>query len=188
MRVADLFAGCGGFSAGFQSKQMDVVFAAENWEPACRNYEANFNHSVERLDLSNLFDAVIAVKRARPDIILGGPPCQEFSAAGLRRESKRAHLTILFSEIIRAVRPLWFVMENVPEAQSSTAWETGRSLLKEIGYGITEVNLNAAYYGVPQLRKRFFAIGRLYAEDHLLEDDLFNCAAARPLRADPERC
>src|ERR1035441_4342758 len=102
-KVVDLFAGCGGLSMGFEKAGFNVVAAFDNWEPAIQTYKANFNHPIIKKDLndtSNLKD-IISFK---PNIIIGGPPCQDFSSAGHRNENLgRADLTISFAEIIEKV-------------------------------------------------------------------------------------
>jgi len=105
-----------------------------------------------------------------PDIIIGGPPCQDFSHAGKRVEDKRAALTEAFAKIVTAIDPRWFVMENVDRAQKSASYQTARSILKNAGYGLTEVILNAAQCGVPQRRKRFFCFGAHGADDGFLQE------------------
>src|SRR5271155_3442990 len=161
MRVADLFCGCGGVSSGFQAAGHDIVFAADTWSRARLAYDGNFDHASCRLDLSDVVEAAYAVSQKSPEIIIGGPPCQDFSVAGLRTETARADLTVAFAEIVRTCRPLWFVMENVPAAASSRAWAIARRRFSTAGYGLTELTLDASLYGVPQLRKRVFVIGRM---------------------------
>lgn len=174
MRVGDLFCGCGGMGLGLTEAGMEVVHAADHWRPALESYEANMGHKPLTADLTDIIDASFRLRRAKVDLIAGGPPCQEFSAAnvqrfeGNRREGHRADLTVDFAEIIRAVEPKWFIYENVPEVGGSRAFEAAHSLLSGAGYGISEVVLNAAYHGVPQLRKRFFAIGCLGQKDGFL--------------------
>lgn len=181
MRTADLFAGCGGMSAGSKKSGMEVVFAAENWEAAAATYERNIGHDVERLDLEDVVATVRKLRAAKPEIIMGGPPCQDFSQAGTRVEAGRARLTVAFAETIRAARPKWFVMENVPEAQGSRSWAIARGILRDAGYGISEAKLNAAFHGVPQIRKRYFAVGKLDAEDAFLEERLESGRSEDPL-------
>lgn len=181
MRVVDLFSGCGGLSKGFEVAGFELALAVEKWEPARSVYARNFGHPVEALDLANLIDAVACIKKEKPEIIVGGPPCQDFSSAGERIESDRARLTVSFAEIIRAVRPKWFVMENVQEARKSQSWQSARRLLSSAGYGITECVLNAAYYRVPQNRKRFFAVGRLEEDDQFMLDELSDGASENPM-------
>lgn len=172
MRVADLFSGCGGLSQGFIQAGLDVVVAAENWVAARRVYSLNFDHPVLDLDLGGVDDAVSALAGYDPDVVIGGPPCQDFSAAGGRSEGNRAKLTVSFAKIVAELRPAWFVLENVPEARDSLAWASARKILRKAGYGISECVLNAAFFNVPQSRKRFFAVGRLEEDDHFLDDTL----------------
>ncbi|MBA1365422.1 DNA cytosine methyltransferase [Burkholderia gladioli] len=172
MRVVDLFSGCGGLSKGFELEGFELVLAVEHWRPARDVYKENFTHEPIDLDLCGVNDAVAMVSKHQPDLIMGGPPCQEFSYAGTRVEGDRAQLTVNFAEIIDAVRPKWFVLENVMGIRTSEAWSVARTLLKDAGYGITECVLNAAYYGVPQLRKRFFAVGCLAADDNFIAGEL----------------
>lgn len=181
MRVADLFCGCGGLSSGFQSADHKIVFASDAWSRACLVYDANFDHASRKLDLSDIIEAAFAVSRESPEVIVGGPPCQDFSVAGLRTEAANADLTIAFAEIVRACRPLWFVMENVPAAASSRAWAIARRRLRAAGYGLTELALDASLYGVPQLRKRAFMIGRMDENEGFLDEDIQDQKADRPL-------
>lgn len=117
MRIVDLFAGCGGLSLGFEQQGFDVVAAFEWWDAAIKCYEANFNHPILKVDLSDTETAVQIIKEYQPDIIIGGPPCQDFSHAGKRVEASRAVLTDAYAEIVSIIKPICFVMENVDRAQ-----------------------------------------------------------------------
>lgn len=165
MKLVDLFAGCGGMSLGFQKQGFDVVAAFELWEAAANCYAANFNHPLHRIDLSNVTTAAAIIGDYKPDIIIGGPPCQEYSQAGKRVEGARANLTVNFAEIISTVHPRCFVMENVDRARMSMAYADARKLFKEAGYGLTEIVLDASLCGAPQKRKRFICFGALGKED-----------------------
>lgn len=169
-RAVDLFAGCGGLSLGFQGAGFEVVGAFEHWEIAASCYEDNFDHPVFREDLSDVESSIKKIKALNPDIIIGGPPCQDFSHAGKRVEDKRAALTEVFAAIVATVKPGWFVMENVDRAQKSETYSAARTIFKNAGYGLTEVVLNASLCGVPQRRKRFFCIGSQGEKDGFLED------------------
>lgn len=168
MRVADLFAGCGGMSLGLQRAEHELVFAADRWLEAAEVYGTLLKHQAKVMDLSDVVATASLVRRARPDIVAGGPPCQDFSAAGKRTECRRADLTLSFAEVVVAVRPTWFVMENVPLAQASKAYARAKARFAEAGYGLTEVTLNAAYFGVPQNRKRLIVVGRQDEGDEFL--------------------
>ena len=114
MRVVDLFSGCGGLSLGFVSAGMNVVAAYDNWDAAIKVYARNFNHPINTVDLSDEKSAAQHISQYKPDMIIGGPPCQDFSSAGLRNEDNgRGNLTLSYAEIISIIRPNWFVMENV---------------------------------------------------------------------------
>jgi DNA (cytosine-5)-methyltransferase 1 len=160
MRVVDLFSGCGGMSLGFQNAGFDVVAAFDNWTPAVKTYQQNFNHLVYDVDLSIVRTDVI--RQYKPDFIIGGPPCQDFSSAGKRNEELgRADLTLSFANIVKEILPEYFVMENVDLAQKSKAYQHAKHLLEKSGYHLKETVLNAAYCGVPQSRKRLFVFGEL---------------------------
>ena len=156
MRTVDLFSGCGGMSLGFQNSGFDILRAYDNWDKAVECYSKNFDHPIFNLDLSNAELVASQIQDLDVEIIIGGPPCQDFSHAGKRVEGKRANLTQSFAEIISSVRPIWFVMENVERAYKSESYKKAKKLFKANGYGITEIVLDASLCGVPQKRKRFF--------------------------------
>ncbi|HCK23367.1 MAG TPA: DNA (cytosine-5-)-methyltransferase, partial [Bacteroides graminisolvens] len=171
-KLIDLFAGCGGMSLGFQNAGFKVLAAYDNWQPAIDIYSQNFNHPIFKKDLSK-DDITGGLIKQSPDIIIGGPPCQDFSIAGKRDfEGKRANLTLIYGHIIQTVRPRWFVMENVYNIEKSPVFEQVLSIFKEAGYGITKHVWDASYMGVPQMRKRYFVIGRQNSEDDFLLGDL----------------
>lgn len=169
-RIVDLFAGCGGLTQGFQDAGFEVVGAFEFWNVAADCYEVNFKHPVFRSDLSDVKNAIEEIRTLNPEIIIGGPPCQDFSHAGKRVEDERADLTVAYANIVAKLAPRWFVMENVDRAQKSTKYQEARAILKAAGYGLTEIVLNAALCGAPQRRKRFFCIGSMDVEDGFLTE------------------
>lgn len=168
LRIIDFFAGCGGLSLGFQNTGMSVVAAFDNWEPAIQVYKNNFSHEIHSCDLGNLNDYEFFLG-FKPDVIIGGPPCQDFSSAGKRNEDLgRGDLSITFAQIIASVKPQWFVMENVDRFQKSQKYNQVIKIFKACGYGLTESIINAAFCGVPQSRKRYFCIGELNGFDNAL--------------------
>lgn len=172
MNTVDLFAGCGGISLGFQNAGFNLVAAFEFWDIAAKCYEENFNHPVFKSDLSNVKSAVEQIRRFSPELIIGGPPCQDFSHAGKRVESSRASLTESYAKIIENIKPQYFVMENVDRAQKSKAFEKAENIFKNAGYGLTKIVLDASKCGVPQKRKRFFCIGALGKDDDFMKKNL----------------
>jgi len=158
LKTVDLFAGCGGLSLGFSRAGFNIVAAYDNWELANAVYKNNFSHDTYLMDLSDVAGAVKQISKYAPDIIIGGPPCQDFSIAGKRVESNRANLTISFAEIVARVSPQIAVMENVYNIEKSRSLGLAKQVLIEAGYGITTRVINASLTGVPQIRKRLFLI------------------------------
>ncbi len=168
MKVADLFSGVGGLSLGFKRAGFDIVGSFDSWEKAVEVYRDNFKHPSFVADLSDSEAVIPQIFKLNPDLIIGGPPCQDFSQAGNRNEGGRANLTHVFSKIVAELSPEMFVMENVARAQSSQAYKLARSEFIRAGYGLTEVVLDASLCGVPQKRKRFFCIGRKHEYSQFL--------------------
>ena len=180
MNVVDLFCGCGGMSLGFQKADNNILAGFDNWKPAIELYKLNFNHPIMEMDLF-LDEVIPVITDYQPDMIIGGPPCQDFSIAGPRHMGKRANLTLRFAEIVKIVRPKWFVMENVYNIERMPILPQALKVFKEAGYGITTEVLDASRCGCPQARKRFFAIGHLGDEDNFLLERLRDGLSERPM-------
>jgi len=102
-------------------------------------------------------------------LIIGGPPCQDFSSAGKRDESLgRADLTYNFANIVCESKPTFFIMENVERIKKSAIFADVIKQFKDFGYGLTPVILNSAHCGAPQSRTRLFLIGHLLGKDNAL--------------------
>lgn len=182
MRVVDLFCGCGGLSLGFQNAGFDVVAAYDKWEAALKVYRDNFNHPAGELDLSNVQACSIVIDQQQPDMIIGGPPCQDFSSAGKRdEEGGRGDLTVHYAQIISNVRPKWFVMENVARIVKTQKLIDAKEIFNRAGYGLSQHVLDASYCGVPQKRKRFFLIGKLHEMDGFMEPFINSGLSAKPM-------
>jgi len=173
MKAVDLFAGCGGLSLGLSFAKIDVVAAYEKWQPAIDVYKKNFSHPVYNFDLSNVEEAVKHINTFKPNLIAGGPPCQDFSSAGKRDENGgRGDLTLSFAEIVVSVLPEWFLMENVERISKSQIYTEAKQKLSKAKYGLTEIVIDASFCNVPQKRKRMFLIGKLYEENNFLKSSL----------------
>ncbi|ORU93740.1 MAG: DNA cytosine methyltransferase [Cycloclasticus sp. symbiont of Poecilosclerida sp. N] len=169
MKCADLFSGCGGLSLGFENAGIEVVCAIDNWNKSADVYNENFSHQCYLHDLKDEEGTLEILNRYTPDMIAGGPPCQDFSSAGKRDESLgRADMTYHFANIICSYKPKWFVMENVERIKKSHILANVINQYDKAGYGLTAVILSAQYCGVPQARKRFFLMGGLGEKHNVL--------------------
>jgi DNA (cytosine-5)-methyltransferase 1 len=179
MRVVELFAGIGGMGLGLEQAGMQILTGYENWDKALDVWEHNAKTPAFQLDLGNVAEAALHISAASPDLIAGGPPCQDFSEAGKRVLGKNAAMTQAYAMIIAVVRPEWFIFENTRRAPLSLNYRQARAIWKRAGYGLSEILLDASFYGVPQTRKRFFTIGRLGEIDQFLESALLAAASSK---------
>ena len=161
LKVVDLFCGTGGLSSGLQKAGLDVVAAYDKWPIAIETYNKNLSNHAHELDLTNVREAVKKIKQHNPDIIAGGPPCQDFSSAGHRIEKNNADLTKCYASIVADCKPSIVLMENVALARLSKTYKLARKILEKAGYHFFEEVLDASYCGVPQKRKRFFMVASL---------------------------
>ena len=169
MRTIDLFAGCGGLSLGFELAGFDVMAAYDFWQPAVNTYKLNFAHPIEQADLSDV-EVQKRIRDLRPELIVGGPPCQDFSSAGKRNEDLgRGDLSVTFAEIVALCQPRYFMMENVGRIVKSRKLQEVKDILKNAGYKMFGTVLDASLCGVPQARKRFFLIGSKKLNPVMLE-------------------
>ena len=183
-RVLDLFAGCGGLSLGFHAADFKIAASVEIDSDAAASHGRNFHggdakHSKAR-DITALTpegladDLDLGQVGAAIDVLVGGPPCQAFARVGrskLReidahpqafKHDPRARLYLEYLRYVVAFQPLAILMENVPDVLNhggqNIAEETCE-VLEEKGYVARYTLLNAAFYGVPQMRERMFLIG-----------------------------
>lgn len=182
MRVSDLFCGCGGLSLGFDKAGFDIVSAYDNWTVALETYRLNFRHKAQYLDLKDIEKSIETIALDKPEMIIGGPPCQDFSSAGKRDENNgRGDLTVCYSTIIEKIRPRWFVMENVERILKTDKLAQAKIVFERAGYGMTQMVLDASLCGVPQKRKRFILIGALGEKDHFMDEILKEGLSSTPM-------
>lgn len=154
-RLMDLFAGCGGMTRGFvETGVYDPVFAVEWDADAAETYALNFGEHV-------FVGPIEEVERfPEVDVVIGGPPCQGFSALNMRGVGlERRGLWRQYLRALDESSPRAFVMENVPELLRSAEYEGFRKEAERLGFNVDGRVLNAADYGVPQTRRRAFVIG-----------------------------
>jgi DNA (cytosine-5)-methyltransferase 1 len=164
--VADLFSGAGGLSLGFRQAGFEVVFAADNDKESLETYVHNFGAHAYSLDLTKGSSKAIATqireKAGDIDVLIGGPPCQGFSIQ--RRgtsDDPRNHLLLKHVQIGLALNVKALLIENVPTilgSRGATQLNQALSLLADASYTVASAVLQAADYGVPQLRRRAFVV------------------------------
>ena len=178
----DLFSGCGGLSLGFQKAGVEILAAIDNWDIALEIYRNNFNHLTIKQDISDEIITKKIIQKLAPHMIIGGPPCQDFSSAGKRNMSgDRANLTYNFTNIICELKPKWFVMENVPRITKSQVFSVISKQYLNAGYGLSAITLDASLCNVPQSRLRLFLIGELLGEQNKLIPFLKSNLSDRPM-------
>ena len=177
MKVAELFAGVGGFRLGLEKSNYEVVWSNQ-WEPstkmqhASKVYEARFgkeNHSNEDIN-----EVVTRNVEEIPDhdLLVGGFPCQDYSVATTLHNSKglKGKKGVLWWSIHQILenkknKPKYLFLENVDRLLKSPAKQRGRDFavmlqsLNDLGYAVEWRVINAAEYGMPQRRRRVFFIG-----------------------------
>ena len=203
LKVVSLFSGCGGLDLGFvMSGHYEIKFAGDIKDDAANTYAYNFGAEIIRslstasshplFFLGNIKDldfSALKLLYPDPDVVIGGPPCQDFSLArgtdlanaGIGTE--RGRLYAYFVKALIFLRPKYFVFENVPGIISDNKGETWNTIKEDFknlsihvqdiekiaGDGFDGANpgyflayagvVDASAIGVPQRRKRVLAIG-----------------------------
>lgn len=160
MRYVDLFCGAGGASAGLRAAGWECVGAFDNDVDAVATYGANFpDHPCTLWDLGEPLPP-----NAMPvdvDVVVGGPPCQDFSTAcfmRVRRLGARSRLTQAFAERALALHPTWIVFENVAVLAIQPAFVELRARLHAAGYATAHRVVNTRAVGMAQPRKRLLLL------------------------------
>lgn len=175
IKVAELFAGVGGFRLGLEKSNYEIVWSNQ-WEPSTKMqhaslvYENQFgseNHSNEDI-------ATVETKEIpNHDLLVGGFPCQDYSVATTLNNSKglKGKKGVLWWSIHRILeekkskKPKYLFLENVDRLLKSPAKQRGRDFavmlqsLNDLGYAVEWRVINAAEYGMPQRRRRVFFLG-----------------------------
>jgi len=170
IRTLSLFSGAGGLDIGFHDAGFDII--------ECNELEKDFAGTLienskkgKRLEGAKIICADICDYFPRVkniDFIIGGPPCQTFSAAGARAagvngiDDDRGNLFKEYVRILKLLNPKGFLFENVYRivgAQGGKPWQLIQDAFKEAGYKLFWKILDAADYGVPQFRERVFIVG-----------------------------
>lgn len=164
--VVDCFAGAGGLSLGLRDAGLTPVFAFDSDPYACKTYNLNLgDHSIQANAEVITPELIVAKTGIEPGgfaLVCGGPPCQGFSVQ--RRGDpvdSRNSLVVDFGQIAISLRPAMVLMENVPAFFGHRGEQERRTLLSNLrraGYEYECKILNAADFGVPQVRRRAFIV------------------------------
>lgn len=163
LNVIDLFCGAGGLSMGFQEDGYNVVAGVDNDEKALDTWKLNHKNGVTiNTDISSVNPEKLKSRLPKDNInvIIGGPPCKDFSNANRMVDLGRNNLVLLYAKLVDKINPDIFLMENVKQITT-----TDKDILNELysilqdNFSISHKILDAADYGVPQHRIRAFVIG-----------------------------
>ncbi len=173
-----LFSGAGGLDLGVEAAGYRVAAAVEHDRDAALTMEKNFHHLASPVIRKDILETPTReiLERAdlragqRPNLLVGGPPCTPFSKSGFWLEWKRAGLdpdaSLLqaYTRVLAEAKPRAFILENVyaltyNNRASRPAYERLLREIYEAGYSLDTKVLNAADYGVPQVRPRLFIVG-----------------------------
>lgn len=167
--TGDLFAGCGGLTAGLESAGLVTRWANEYWSPAAATYRAsNPNVTLFEEDVRSLLARAVDSSTLRQDLavdlLCGGPPCQGFSGWNRFRslEDPRNSLVEVFLDFVALLDPRFVLIENVTGLLSlgdGLVVSGVTEALREMDYHVRLMVLQAGGYGVPQNRWRVFIAG-----------------------------
>lgn len=197
IRTLDLFAGCGGLSLGFDAAGFSIIGAVEIDPQAAESHATNFHPELlgkskalaQDLTKTTPREVVAELQLGRSvvaavDVIIGGPPCQAFARVGRAKlrevdehpeaflRDNRANLYLQYLRFVRDMCPLAILMENVPDALNfggHNICEEMCEVLAADGYICGYTMLNAAFYGVPQMRERMFLLAYRSELESLIE-------------------
>ncbi len=183
--VISLFSGAGGLDYGFEAAGFETSVAVEMNHDACETLRANRKWAVIERDVFQVTTAELleagGLRVGEADVLIGGPPCQPFSKAGYwahgdakRLTDPRSNTLGAYLRVLEEAKPRTFMLENV-EGLAFRGKDEGLKLLLDAfktinkrartNYKPVMRLLNAADYGVPQLRKRFIIIGSIDGDD-----------------------
>jgi DNA (cytosine-5)-methyltransferase 1 len=174
VKTLSLFSGAGGLDIGFHRAGFDIVACVEIENKYAASLRSNvgkdrFFGDSTQVFCQDVWDFDVEQFRDRDiECVIGGPPCQTFSAAGRRSggvvgtSDKRGQLFERFVEVLATLKPEVFVFENVyglPGANGGGPWLEITSAFSKLGYTLRSEVVDAADYGVPQHRERLILVG-----------------------------
>ncbi|OON95742.1 MAG: DNA (cytosine-5-)-methyltransferase [Epulopiscium sp. Nele67-Bin005] len=161
MNIISLFSGAGGLDLGFLEAGFTIAMANEYDKTIWATYEKNHSAPLIKGDIRQIQNADFP---SDIDGIIGGPPCQSWSAAGSLRgiDDERGKLFFEYIRILKDKQPKFFLAENVSGMMANRHSNAVKNIIEQFEICNYDVNINmvnAADYGVAQDRKRIFYIG-----------------------------
>ena len=162
IRTVSVFSGAGGLDIGAIQAGANVIWANDVMKEACQTYRVNIGDHIVCGDINEKMKDLDGLSNIA--LLIGGPPCQGFSVAGkMDANDKRSQLIWSYLSVLAMLKPRAFVMENVKALGTLQKWEATRNLLiqsmRDLGYSVHFIVLNAKDFDVPQSRERIFIVG-----------------------------
>ena len=188
----EICAGAGGLAEGAASAGLEHILLLDHSEVCGKLLRHRRSWSPERVTVADVRQYDFTALRDRVGLLSGGPPCQPWSGSGLRRGSADPRdLLGNLPRVVADIRPDVFLFENVPGLASNENVDylefvvnSLRKPSEDLEYGAVVGRLNAADYGVPQLRRRIFILG-LRGESASLAHRCFDIAERLCSHRDP---
>ena len=174
MRAVSLFSGAGGLDAGLRQAGFEIVLANELEPSFCESHSLNFPdtkiHQGSVSDLTAVRLRKLLGRSPRIDLLVGGPPCPPYSKSRFYRTEMPRGLDDPVGEetltgylnSLRVLQPRAFLLENVAGMSFGVhraALDWALQVAADLGYETSWQVLNAADFGVPQIRQRMFLVG-----------------------------
>lgn len=185
IRTLSLFSGGGGLDIGFEKAGFDILFATDFNHECCETLKLNTGTTLSKdlqvveADITKLDYSLLP---ENVDMIIGGPPCQSFSASGRRaggaagKLDQRGNLFVSYCNVVKHVKPKAFLFENVRGILGTNKGEDFKDIVAafaSLGYTIDYRILDAEDYGVPQQRERMFIVGHKLGKPFLFPRPIY---------------
>lgn len=170
LTMIDLFCGAGGFAVGCSWAGFESVLGIDHFEPAMRTWTYNHPNSIgclgdiTRIDPKVIKELLHSKGINKINLITGGVPCQGFSIANRKHNDndERNFLFLEYMKFVKEFEPDYIILENVSGMRSTAGGQFEKSIkeyMDSLGYTATVDLLNAADFGVPQMRQRLIFVG-----------------------------
>lgn len=180
--VIDLFSGIGGFSYGFKKAGFNILIGIDHDEDCMETYKNNINTDFLNADIRQISpNEIFNITQSKNiDIIIGSPPCQEYSPSNQHKKIKNSNINLgydnfdiiplayHFFRLVILIHPTFFILENHPNFFKTNDYKFINLLFNLFGYKTTLNELNAEKFGIPQKRHRTFLVGNILDLDFIL--------------------